>query len=243
MADNLSPKYKTQLAIKLESAITKEFSGFKRSNHYISQWHEIDDFGKENFPLVQYNDGDIKVAETLAKMDGYTLLKIAADLGIETPDFIPMIPTFRNEIKNHYANANTTFEKALKEVETHPDIAIGLANSTLESIIKEIFNDNRILSKPKEGKTLYDLTSELLKELQLFPDSTMPIEIKTIGSSLLSINGSIEKLRSTKTAFHGKAPDQGVVNDPIYAYFVINSVATVGMFLKSYYLKKFPKTK
>ena len=69
----------------------------------------------------------------------------------------------------------------------------------------------------------------------------MPKEIKTIGSSLLSINQSIEKLRSDKTILHGKTNNDYIVNDSLYAYFVVNSVATIGLFLNSYYKNKLPK--
>jgi hypothetical protein len=70
-----------------------------------------------------------------------------------------------------------------------------------------------------------------------------PIEIKTIGSSLLAINQSIEKLRSEKTNFHGKTNDDYLINDTIYTYFVVNAVTTVGLFLNSYYSTKYPKSK
>lgn len=80
------------------------------------------------------------------------------------------------------------FESALKKIESEPSIGIGLANSALESIIKEILKDERINSKIKSNKTLYDLASEILKVFQLFPNSEMPNEIKTIGSSLLSVD-------------------------------------------------------
>ncbi len=69
-------------------------------------------------------------------MDGETLIKIAIDLGVDTPDLIPSIPFFRNEIKAEYPTASQAFEKAYKEIEENPDIAIGLVNSALESIIK-----------------------------------------------------------------------------------------------------------
>ena len=68
-----------------------------------------------------------------------------------------------------------------------------------------------------------------------------PKEIKTIGSSLLAINQTIEKLRSEKTNFHGKTIDDYLINDTVYTYFIINTVATVGLFLNSYYKTKFPK--
>ena len=90
-------------------------------------------------------------------------------------------------------------------------------------------------------KTLYDLVCELLKEFQLFPNSKIPKEINTISSSLLSASQSIEKLRSEKTTVHGKTDDDYIIEDPIYTYFIVNSVTTIGLFLNSFYLKKFPK--
>ena len=69
----------------------------------------------------------------------------------------------------------------------------------------------------------------------------IPEEIKVIGTSLLSASQSIEKIRSTKTFFHGKTEDDYVIDDPLFVYFVVNSVCTIGLFLMSFYKKKFPK--
>ena len=88
-------------------------------------------------------------------MDGTTLLKIAIDLGVDTPDFIPSIPTFKNELKSEYKTAYDTFSKAYKQIEADPSLAVGLANSALESIIKENLKDERIYSKTTGDETLY----------------------------------------------------------------------------------------
>lgn len=42
----------------------------------------------------------IDLKKTLHQIDGETLLKIAIDLGLDTPDFIPSIPMFKNELKS-----------------------------------------------------------------------------------------------------------------------------------------------
>ena len=76
----------------------------------------------------------------------------------------------------------------------------------------------------------------------MFPNgknSEMPEEINNIGSSLLNISQNIEGLRSKKTNLHGKAKDDYVLSDSLYAYFIVNSVITVGMFLKSFYETKY----
>lgn len=237
-----------KLIKEISIAIWAEYKTYKEARYYISKWHitENDTYNNywENFNIVSKENGEIDILATLHNInDGTTLIKIAVDLGVDTPDFIPSVATFRNEIKSDYKTASLTFEKAFKQIETHPDIAIGLANAALESIIKEIFKDERIETKPKTGKTLYDLTSELLKEFQLFPNSDMPIEMKTIGSSLLTANQSIEKLRSEKTNAHGKTSEDYIIEDSLYTYFIVNSVSTVGLFLHSFYKKKFLKLK
>jgi len=236
----ISPKFQMKLVDDVEKAIWKEFESYKRVQIYLQKWH-WSDINYENFCIVDKDDnGTIDLTKTLHTMDGETLLKIALELGVDTPDFIPSIPTFRNVIKAEYVTASDTFEKAFRQIEEHPDIAVGLANSALESIIKEILKDERLNTKLNSNRTLYDLTSDLLKKFQLFPNSDMPQEIKIIGSSLLSINQSIEKLRSEKTNLHGKTKEDYIIKDSLYTYFVVNSVATIGLFLNSFYKKKFP---
>ena len=227
-------------------AISKEYNDSREVKNYIKQWHKSDSYGDwENFHIIETKTitQDIDLFLTLGTMSDEMILKVAIDMGVETLDFIPAIPTFRNDIKANYSNAHLVFEKAFKQLEEHPDIAIGLVNSALESIIKEILKDDRIKTQVSSGATLYTLTQEILKVFSLFPNADMPQEIKTIGSSMLSINQSIEKLRSEKTNAHGKTKDDYIVADSIFAYFIVNSVTTVGLFLNSYYLKIFPKHK
>jgi len=245
MENAISPKYLMKLIANIENEIRWQFD-LNTIHFYIEKWHEDNntyDLNSywENFTIYRYSNDSIDLTKTLNNIDTNTLLKIAIDLGVDTPDFIPSIPTFRNEIKAEYSSASSTFESAFRKIESEPNIAIGLANSALESIIKEILKDGRINSKIKANKTLYDLSSEILKVFQLFPNSDMPEEIKTIGSSLLAISKGIEKLRSDKTDFHGKTNDDYKIEDPIYTYFVVNCVTTVGLYLNSYYKTKFPK--
>lgn len=212
--------------------------------YYIQKWHEQEgDWNNywENFPIIKDKDNSkIDLLSTLHSIDGETLLKIAVDLGIETPDFIPSIPVFRNEIKSSYKTASQTFEKAFKCIETDPDTAIGLVNSALESIIKEILKDNRISIAWKETDTLYALTQKILKEFK-FSSEGNPVEIKTIASSILGACQAIERIRSEKTLFHGKTDADYIIDDPLYAYFIVNSVSSIGLFLISFYEKKYPK--
>ncbi|MDR1617116.1 MAG: abortive infection family protein [Syntrophomonadaceae bacterium] len=255
MNELISPKYQMKLIEDVEQALWAEFptSKYKNIEYYIQKWQQWADrsgdiFYEEwspNFTITKKQDGNIDVKSTLHTISecdgGITLLKMAIELGVDTPDFIPSIPTFKNAIKSDYITAYDTFVKAYKQIESDPSLAIGLANSALESIIKEILKNDQINSNIKSTDTLYALTIGILKIFQLFPNTDMPIEIKTIGSSLLAINQNIEKLRSEKTTVHGKTIEDYIVQDPLYAYFIVNSIATVGLFLNSYYKKKFPK--
>lgn len=248
MDDLISPKYQMRLVNSVEKAIWDEYKSYKQVRLYIDKWYKnnFEPYGFnndfwENFKIVEKPNKEIDLTLTLHSMSGTDLLKIAIDLGVDTPDFIPSIPTFRNVLKSEYKTAYDTFTKAYKQIDTDPSVAIGLANSALESIIKEILKDERIGSKIGGSETLYKLTIRILKEFNITNDEH-PVEIKTIGSSLLAINQAIEKLRSEKTDFHGKTNDDYLISDTIYTYFIVNSVTTVGLFLISYYKTKFPKS-
>ena len=242
MDELVSPRYQMKLVKSVHDAIWEEYKSYKEVSLYIEKWHESDNWNNnwENFYIFKKDSGEIDLLRTLHSMKGSDILKVAIDLGVDTPDFIPSIPTFKNELKSNFKTAYDTFTKAYKQIETDPSLAIGLANSALESIIKEILKDERISCKVKGTETLYKLTTIILKEFNLV-DSKHPIEIKTIGSSLLAISQSIEKLRSEKTDFHGKTEDDYLIKDTVYTYFVVNSVSTVGLFLNSYFKTKFPK--
>jgi hypothetical protein len=242
MENEISPKYQMKLTNDVEAAIWDEFKTYKDVKNYILKWHKHDDYGNwENFYIEWKPTGDIDLNPTLHSLSGNDLLKIAIDLGVAIPDFIPSIPTFKNDLKSEYKTAYSTFEKACKQIETDPSLAIGLANSSLESIIKEILKDERFSSKA-DKETLYKLAQLILKEFKLVGED-FPIEIKTIGSSLMSICQAIEKLRSEKTDFHGKTENDYLIDESVFATLVINSVTTVGLFLNSYYKNKHPKPK
>lgn len=241
--NKMSPKFQMCLINTIDSVMWSEFETYKNVKYYIEKWHVVEEDWNsywENFAIILKKDSeDIDLQATLHNIESDELLQIAIDLGIETPDFIPSIPTFRNKIKSSYATASSTFEKAFKQIEEHPDIAIGLANSALESIIKEILKDNRVKVPLTDNDTLRSLIEKILKYFQLYPNSTMPIEIKTLGSSLLAVANSVEDLRSTKTNFHGKTNEDYVVQDSTFAYFVVNSVSSVGLFLIQYFENRF----
>lgn len=243
MEDLISPKYLMNLVKDVHEAILNEYMTSEDVEYYINKWHwSIQNWNDydENFRIYDNGSGGIDLKKTLHNMSGKDLLKIAIDLGVDTPDFIPAIPSFKNELKSDYKTAYDTFTKAYNQIENDPSTAIGLANSALESIIKEILKDERLKSKLSGGETLYKLASIILKEFNLL-SSDHPEEIKKIGNSLLTISQKIENLRSENTYFHGKTTDDYLINNSVYTYLIVNAVTTVGLFLNSYYSNLYPK--
>jgi hypothetical protein len=238
MIEKISPKFKMKILAEVETAIWEEYKTYKKVRQYMTQWIEEYDWNTRNFNIItKGNNDEIDLSQTLTLIDDETLLKIAADIGVNTPDFIPAVAEIYNIFKVNYQTAGETFKQALNQCYEHPDNAVSLANSALESIIKHILKDSKFENFDKT-KTLYDQAVDILKQFQLYPEQEMPTEIKTIGSSLLAVSRAIEQLRSEKTSSHGKLSEDRIIDDPLYASFIINSVATVGIFLINYYERK-----
>lgn len=245
MNQSISPKYQMDIVQKISTCLFEQFRSYENVETYLSKWHQEERGWNnfwENFQFYYRDEAKKKIdaAKTLHNIDGETLLKIAIDLGIETPDYIPSIPTFKNELKSSYETASLTFEKAFRNVEIDPSLAIGLANSALESIIKEILKDSRINVTWSEKETLTKLIGNICKAFGLQSNGNFPKEIKTLVSSLINAGKAIEDLRSDKTEFHGKTDGDLMIEDAVYAYFVVNATTTVGLFLLNFYKSNYP---
>lgn len=242
--DKISPAYQMKLVQAINDKLFELYRSYNEVEHYLRKWYASDEYGDwENFHFStkQTKESQIKIdtLTTLHSMDGELLLRIAIDLGLETPDFIPSVPTFKNELKSSYETASQTFEKAYANVESDPDLAIALAYSALESITKEILSDKRLAIYYDKKWTLPKLIAIICKSFKLIDDS-VPVEFKTIGSSLINIAKAIEDVRSDKTKAHGKTDEDDRIQDSLYAKFVINSVVSVGLFLLNFYKEKYP---
>ncbi|MCX7997897.1 MAG: abortive infection family protein [Leptospiraceae bacterium] len=236
MENSISPKYKLDLIKKIDVKLQEMYSNIEEIQAYFELWQkEAEKLGKK-FEIA-YGLKHLDTFETLKQLDNEILIRIGIELGVEIPMFIPAIPIFRINFEHRYPSTYETFEKALKQVQDHPDMAIGLANSTLESLIKEILT--RLQVQDIEKETLYSLAQKLLKEYSLYPEKEAPEEIRNIGSALLNVLKNIEKLRSSKTDFHGKSSSEPKIESPLYAYFIINTVSAIGLFLDGLYQEKF----
>ena len=119
--NGISPRYQMSIVQKINDRLFELYKSYEDVANYLDKWHIVYDcYGdNENF-YFYFKDEERKkldVKKTLHHSDGETLLKIAIDLGVETPDYIPSIPVFKNELKSSYETASQTFEKAFKNVE------------------------------------------------------------------------------------------------------------------------------
>lgn len=135
----------------------------------------------------------------------------------------------------------TAAKGAISMMEKDPNLAVGLANSALESIIKEILKDERLQVEYNDKDTLSKLIKNICKAFRFNNDTSLPQEVQTMAKSLIACSCAIEDLRSTKTEMHGKTQDDFIIKDPMCAYFVVNAVSTVGLFLLNYYMGKYPR--
>lgn len=246
----ISPLYTMRLINKIEAKLWSIFPEKKYVNveNYIKRWHIGPDYDyrgnlieDENFSIIyQSNSTNIDLMRTLSNIqDEEILMKMAMDLDIETPKTIPAIVEIKEILANDYTDVERIFQKAYKKIYDEPSIAIVLANSALEAIIKEICKNSDTLATCNNKDTLYDLVSHILKEYNYFPKTTLNNNIKKIGSSLLNACQAIESIRSENTEGHGKISDDYIINDPLYSAFILNAITTVGLFLLNYYEKKY----
>lgn len=248
MGNLLSHSYVMDLIDKISDTLFKKYTTYKKVERYIKRWQKVvsyEQYGYNEpepvynfYPIYKDDNRDkVDVENTLNQLDDEMIIQMAIDLKIEVTGVIYSIAKIEGLNKSDYQQAKAIFEDAIKRVYDKPDEAIGYANSALESIIKHILEQGKLNVDYNKKDTLYTLTQKVLKGLDYFPSKDVEEKIRQIGSSLLNISQSIELLRSEKTKFHGKDSTQYIIDDPLYACFVVNSVATLGNFLISYYEK------
>lgn len=244
--NDISPAFVTDLKMKLGQKIWEKYQSYKNVRLFLVSsvieggWNEPDSF------QIFYQDekqNQVDVEKTVLFMSPYETVKMAIDLGIDTPGFLPAIPKFKNVLKDRNQTAYQNFDRAIKNVYENPDQAVSLASSTLEGIIKTILADDHFSEIKSKNLPLTKLVATIVKELDINKTANCPPEIATIASQLRGLGQSIDDLRSDKTSAHGKAHDDYVIDDPLWASFVVNASATLGLFLWEYYEKKYKPAK
>ena len=239
--NDISPRYITELKIKLKDEIWEKFPSYKQVRLFIlssvvrGEWNEPDNF------TVYYQDEKrtkVDIEETIVHMPPEEVIKMSIDLGIDTPGFIPSIPRFKNVLKDENQTAYQNFQRAIKNVYDNPDEAVHLASSTLEGIIRTILADKNF-KNINNNLSLTRLINKIVEQLELICQDECPTEIRTIAGQLRGLGKAIDDLRSDKTTAHGKHQDDYTVDNPLWAELAVNTSATLGLFLWEYYDNKF----
>ena len=236
-----SPKFMLELIVRVDQALWDEFKTYKDVEAYMDRWYETDGNFWSNFDIIRQEDNkNIDLKKTLHEIkDDELLFKIAIDMGLEIPGLVYSIPEIKGILAEDYKTAATTFENALRKVYEEPATSICAANSALESIIKHICADDSIKTCNPRA-TLFELTNHILKEFRFYPTNEIEAEIRNIASGLLKVAQNIEAMRSKYAdTSHGKTADDYIVDDPLYAMYVVNAVTTIGLFLLNFYEKKY----
>lgn len=235
---SISPAYMMELVGRLQTALENGYPDPDDLHLYLDKWHEdYDGFGDEqNFRYVYDKQADVDLKRTLHEMPPELVVRIAIDLGVDTPGFIPSMPSFRNVLKEQNPNAQAQFERAVRNVMEQPDLAVSSAYSTLESVLKTIGKDESLGIEEDLRKTVgKKLISAVIPKLGLRTGKEVPTEINQMCNGLISACIAITDLRNDKSDAHGSAPNDYVIDDPLWAELVVNATATVGLFLWEFY--------
>ncbi len=230
----VSPIAMIEIIAKIETALWKHESiqNYHDIEGYLSRWQEgtiiRTDSNYDPFTDTEYT---IHTREALASFSDDMLLQIAVNLDIEIPWLIYSVAEIKGILDDRYEDVGRKFEEACKEVYSDPSVAIIKANSALESLIKKICKDELIENcDPKAG--IYELTEHVLKQFDFLPDKKLNLRIRDIGSGLFKASRTIGEIRNKHTVAHSI---DKTISDPLYAVFVVNSVATIGQLLLNYY--------
>lgn len=180
----------------------------------------------------------IYVKDLLSSIGDETILQIAHDLKLPVPNTVNNGSIKLAELLDGTAfiHAKNDFDEAIQALESHPNIAIGLASTTLESIYKSIL-DSFNTSYP-DDESLQPLQKAVFEKMELSLDGQADPEIKRILGGLINVGAGIGTLRTRYSSFHGKGEKQYRL-EKRHALLAINSMSTIGLFLIQTYQEKY----
>jgi hypothetical protein len=228
----ISPRFMVNLKKKIIDKINAEFK------YQALQADFLNRFGIKSSWDTHYNKHKVlNLFNSLSKAEDSILFQMAVDLGLEVPGLIYSVAEIRDILGTGYTKAHSMFENAYKKVMDEPSQSVILANSALESILKEL-SDEGLIEPCRTGDSLKELTNHVITQLDLSPSKMANTNMKKIVSKLLKIAEAIQNLRSEHTEAHGKNKDSYLIDNPMYSQLVLNAVTTVGLFLHQYHQAK-----
>ena len=183
----ISPKFKMSLIEQVSKEIWDRYHSYTLVEAYLEEFQEEDwdDYGNfrgVNFTIKKAENGKLDLIKTLSDMPQDILFTVAIDLDIPIPTVLPAFPTFTRSLTKGELGTSLAYDnfmKSYKLVYEDPEQAISLANSSLETIIKHILEDERINEKYGDD-TLPKLVEQVLKCFKYFPSKEVQKNIRNI---------------------------------------------------------------
>lgn len=146
----------------------------------------------------------VYVKEILGPIDESIIIRIAKDLGLyNSAEVAPGSIQLKSQLdKTSMPICRDDFEKALKDVETDPSNAIGMASTTLESICKVILDEFEVPYPTDES--LQPLIKSVFQTMNLSPDGYADPDLKRVLGGLSNAGSGLAVLRTKYSTFHGK---------------------------------------
>lgn len=166
------------------------------------------------------------------------LIKIALDLGLGVQNrSLEVVEGFSNLLEsNQLYSVTDDFNRAFRNIDHDPEIAITSASSTLESICKAVCD---FFKEPyPASESMQHLISKTCKLLNLSPDQHADEQIKRILGGLNNVAIGIGVLRTKNSAAHGHGTKKCKLNRR-HSRLVVNSCATIGLFILETYYEKY----
>ena len=184
----------------------------------------------------------VYVRDILATVDETVIIKVAKDLGLYDPaEVVPGSAQLMNELNRISMQVcRDDFEKALKDVETDPPNAIGMASTALESICKAILD--AFESPYPNDESLQPLLKSVFQTMNLSPDGHADPDLKRVLGGLSNAGSGLAVLRTKYSTFHGKGANQ-LRLEKRHARLAVNALTTVGMFLVETYVEIYNEKK
>ena len=213
--------------IDLRSQIYCKLKEMSRADAYLSMISN-----QTRIDCLFKDDGKLDIWSTLRCTSVDTLFKIAIDLGIEVPALVPAIPE-KIELKieelgkDKFQLVHKQIQEAIENCYKKPDYAISMMYSAFETTLKTILHNNNH-PEYRSGSNLKKYLPKVLELIKKDDDN-----IQHIIQNLISIAENISTIRSEKCQSHGKDPTQKIITDSNYAFFCVNAIASVILFLLS----------
>ena len=201
-------------------------------NHFFAS-HGIDHRGVTTVPSKR-----LYVEDLLASVPDLVVFRVAADLGIDTPDAHPVSA---EHLQSYFHVDGLTacredFQRTLTNIEADPDQALANACATLESICKALLDK---FGKPyPSDQSLQTLLRTVLPHMNLSPEQHSDGEIKRVLGGLTNAAAGIAVLRTGYSAAHGKGGKQHRLS-PRHVRLAANACCAVGLFLLETYRERF----